>query len=269
MTHHVTASKSAQWWHPQALALDECWQYTIGPVSLYFKRCLQEWQFSFERNELTDNTQLTVSQNALCLPELLTSQRFIFRHSPTAFKLTPRLLERAVVIKTRQPVSIPAGEQSVFYISSPISIQVSLQEPETHLVEIPAQRLSDTWFGPSTQHGELCYADKTHARHSLSDIPARPHRAVTAVTIENRSDVILTIDKLSIPLPMLAVYGRADGTLWTDPIILQHENQSSLTRFRIGKELPAGLTTADLLTPPREHPDRHGLVRAFAGIFNQ
>ncbi|GHG76818.1 hypothetical protein GCM10010919_31970 [Alishewanella longhuensis] len=268
MTKQNTAILS-QWWQPQALALDECWQYSVGPITLYFKRCLQEWQFSFERQDQAETNFSTVSQSAVCLPELLTSQRFIFRHSPTSFRLTPKLLERPVVIKTRQPVSIPAGEQNVFYISSPVCIQVSLEQPQTILLEISIQRLSDTWFGASTEHGQLCYADKTHARQSLAEIPARPHRAVTAVTIENRSDKMLTIDKISIPLPYLAIYGRNDGSLWTDPITLQHEGDSSLTRFKISKELPAGLSSADLLTAPRELPDKNNLVRAFTGIFSQ
>lgn len=264
-----TAAELTPWWQPQALALDECWQYRIGPITLYFKRCLQEWQLSFERQEQAEPDFSTVSQSAACLPELLTAQRYIFRHSPTSFRLTPKLLERPVVIKTRQPVSIPAGEQNVFYISSPVCIQISVEQPDTPLQEIPVQRLSDTWFGASTQHGELCYADKTHARQSLAEIPARPHRAVTAVTIENRSDNMLTIDKISIPLPYLALYGRKDGTLWTDPITLQHEGHSSLTRFRISKDLPAGLTSADMLTAPRQQADKNSFVRAFTGIFSQ
>lgn len=264
-----TALPLPHWWQPQTLALDACWQTNIGPLTLYLKRCLQEWQFSYEQHDQTDTLFSANSQSAACLPELLTSQRFIFRHSPSAFRLTPKLLERALVIKTRQPVSIPSGEQTVFYISSPVCILLSVEQPETVLIEMPVQRLSDTWFGNSTQQGELCYADKTHARQSLAEIPLRPHRAVTAVTIENRSNKMLTIDKISIPLPYLALYGRSDGSLWTDPITLQHESDSNLTRFKIGKALPAGLSSADLLTPPRELPDKHSLVRAFTGIFSQ
>lgn len=265
----MTEQALALWWQPKPLALDECWQYTIGPVTLYVKRYLQEWQLSFQHQERPDNNYTVISQSAPELPEQLPFQRFIFRHTPTTLRLTPTLLERPVVIKTRQPVNIPAGEQNVFYISSPVCIQVSLEQPDTPLLEIPAQRLSDTWFGTTTQQGELCYADKTHARHSLAEIPARPHRAVTAVTIENRSDKMLTIDKISIPLPYLALYGRSDGTLWTDPITLQHESHGSLARFKIGKALPVGLSSADLLTAARELPDKHSLVRAFTGIFSQ
>ncbi|MCB5225238.1 DUF432 domain-containing protein [Alishewanella sp. 16-MA] len=269
MSHSAASATAPQWWQPQTMALDECWHFTIGPVTLYFKRCLQEWVFGFERSTQPEQAYRVLSQSAACLPEALNMQRFMFRHSPGQFKLTPHLLERAVVIKTHQPVSIPAGEQSVFYISSPVSIEISLQEPSVVLMELPLQRLSDTWFGDSTQQGELCFADKTHARHSLDDIPTRPHRAVTAVTIENRSDRMLTIDKLSIPLPFLALYGHRDGSLWTDPLLLQHESVGQLTRFKIGKTLPLGLTSADLLAPPRQHHDKNSLVRAFTGIFSQ
>lgn len=265
----MSEQRNNQWWQPRPLALEACWQCTVGPLTLYFKRGLHEWQFSFERMESRDTPYSTCSQSAVCLPELLTSQRFIFRHSPTTFRLTPTLLERPLVVKTRQPVSIPPGEHCVFYISSPVCIAVSLEHPDTPLLELPVQRLSDTWFGASTQHGELCYADKTQARHNLADIPQRPHRAITAVTIENRSNTMLTIDKISIPLPLLAVYGHHDGNLWTDPITLQHEGESQLTRYKITKDLPAGLSRADLLAEARHQPDKHHFIRAFTGIFSQ
>lgn len=263
------ANSLSQWWQPQKLALDECYQATIGPLTLYLKRRQQEWLVSSEYSGDPDSAYRLQLTQASCLPELLASQRFIFRHSPAGFCLKPKLLDRPVVIKTRQSVSIPPGEQSVFYISSPLRVELVLQDPELTLFSLPIQRLSDTWFGANTQHGELCYADKTHARHSLAEIPARPHRAVTPITIENHSTHMLTIDKLSIPLPYLALYGADDGSLWTDPITLQHENLNSLARFQLNKQLPRDLTSRHQLAAPVHTPDKHGLVRAFTGIFNQ
>jgi hypothetical protein len=256
-----------QWWLPQALELEQCWQVAIGPLTLYLKRNLQEWLFSFERDNESELQCRLESNGAVCLPELLATQRFMFRHSPTTFQLKPKLLDRSVVIKTRQRVSIPPGENSVFYISSPVVIDITVQQPELSLLQIPVQRLSDTWFGPPTHQGELCYADKTQARHCLEEVPPRPHRAITAVTIENRSTAILTLDKLSIPLPYLALYGHQDGSLWTDPIVLRHENLQSLSHFQLGKTLPVGLTSQQQLAPAQFKTDPRGLVRAFTDIF--
>ncbi len=256
------------WWLPVAVDSGQSWQYNLGPLTLYLQRLRSEWLLGYAMLKDQDEQQLLRSRSIPQLPELDNLQRFIFRESPGHFCLKPKLLERSVVVKTRKQLSIPPGEQTVFYISSPVVVEITLQQPDCKLLDVSSQRLSDTWFGPSTLHGELCYADKTHARHSRAEVPARPHRAVTAITIENNADAMLVLDKLSIPVPYLAVYGLADGGLWTDPITLQHDGNHALTRFKISKHLPAGVTPADRIAEPRQHIEKQGLIRAFTGMFN-
>jgi hypothetical protein len=272
--HHESADESSTlvpllfpWWNPVSLDIGQCWQYVVGPLALYFRRNASEWQFGFDREQSGELQLRTLSNSMACLPDSLLMQRFIFRSSPQAFCLKPKLLDRSVVVKTRQPVSIPPGEQSVFYISSPVCIELQLQKPDCVLQEIPVQRLSDTWFGPSTQEGELCYADRTQARHNKSELPLRPHRAVTPITIVNNAARMLTIDKLSIPVPYLAIYGLPDGSLWTDPIVLEHNDGEGLARFRIDRQLPEGIGPQHQLGGPRLQMERHGLVRAFTHMF--
>lgn len=256
------------WWLPVDVDSGQSWQYTLGPLTLYLQRLRSEWLLGHTILHEQDNRFLLRSRSISQLPELDNLQRFIFRESPAQFCLKPRLLDRSVVVKTRKQVSIPPGQQAVFYISSPVVVEVTVQQPDCKLADINSQRLSDTWFGPSTLHGELCYADKTQARHIRAELPARPHRAVTAITIENNADTMLVLDKLSIPVPYLAVYGLADGSLWTDPITLHHDGNHALTRFKISKHLPAGVAATDRLTEPRQHIEKQGFIRAFTGIFN-
>ncbi len=260
--------ETGPWWRPVRLDSGQCWQYTLGPLTLYLQRLRGEWVLGSTREIGREHGETLLSQAIHKLPELDNLQRFIFREPPSHFCLTPRLLDRPVVVKTHTPVSIPPTEQAVFYISSPVMITINLQQPDCTLYELASQRLSDTWFGPSTLHGELCYADKTHARNNRADLPVRPHRAVTAVTIENNADSMLILDKLSIPVPYLAVYGLNDGSIWTDPITLQHDGNHALTRFKITKQLPDGVTPAARITAPRQHIEKHGLIRAFTGMFN-
>jgi hypothetical protein len=266
--HSNTTPALSPWWLPVSLECGQMWQYTLGPLTLYVQRMRTEWLLGYTRQNDPEARYQLHNHSIARLPELNNLQRFIFRDSPAAFCLMPTLLDRPVVVKTRTPLSIPPAEQAVFYISSPVVIDVSLQQPTCRLIEVASQRLSDTWFGPSTLHGELCYADKTQARHNRAELPARPHRAVTAVTIENNANTMLILDKLSIPVPYLAVYGLPDGSLWTDPITLQHEGNHALTRFRIGKNLPSGVTAAARLTAPRQHIEKQGLIRAFTEMFN-
>lgn len=269
-------SKLKAWWHPRKLDAGQLWHCTIGPLSVFVCRQEQEWSLAWEQTEDLAESTHCESESAEQIPEHLVSSRYVFDQSPESFCLRPRLLDRPLVVKTRQPVRIPAKQKTTFYISSPVTVAVLLQKPEPKqksglvqgpelLLEVlPTLRLSDTWFGPSTQEGELCYAARTHARHSREELPLRAHRAVTPVTIENRSSEWLTIDKLSIPLPCLAVYGSPEDALWTDPISLLHTDDNQLANLIVGP-VPEGL---ERLSPAQEMAQRNGLVRAFTSIFS-
>jgi hypothetical protein len=265
MTHKHSADNA--WWLPVELEADSCWSFNIGPLSIYAKRQAQQWLLAYERTSAVDGRELLSNSAAICMPPQLKAERYMFCQSPAALCLKPVLMDRPVVVKTLQPVHIPPAEQTTLYISSPVSVRVSLQQPEYLLQEIAIARLSDTWFGPSTQVGELCYADKTHARYNKNELPLRPHRAITPVVIQNTSKQMLSLSKISIPVPYLAVYSSADGNLWTDPITLQHEGTNSLARFKTGTLSSADANGAMLISPARAMPEKHSLIRAFTHIF--
>jgi hypothetical protein len=255
------------WWLPVELDIDSCRNVNIGTLSLYFKRQQQQWLLAHERVSASPERELFSSTAALCMPPQLTTERYIFRQSPAAFCLTPVLMDRPVVVKTLQPVHIPPGEQTTLYISSPVSVRVSLQQPEQLLQEIAIMRLSDTWFGPTTQAGELCYADKTHARYNKHELPLRPHRAITPVMIQNNARQILSLSKISIPVPYLAVYSADDGNLWTDSIALQYDGPQNLARFKTSTLSAHDASGVSLISSARTVPEKHNLIRAFTHIF--
>lgn len=252
------------WWEPVSLKTGQCWHYCVGPLSIYLQRSSNQWLLAWEHLDDTLEHHTVISEPLNEMPESLIPTRYVFSKSPANFRLKPRLLDRPVVVKTNQPVIVPQGESITFYISSPVSICVELSTPLTELREIPAVRLSDTWFGPSTRVGELCYATKTQARNNKADVPKRPHRAVTPVTVHNQSEEQLTIEKLSIPVLHLAVYGQPDGNLWTNPVSLRHTPGNPLAVLDVGKG-PAG---THALAEAREPLQRSGLVRAFTSIFS-
>lgn len=253
------------WLQPQQLAVGDCLHYRVGPLTLHLQRQQEAWLFGSETSAVDSDTPILDVNTSHCLPEALSTARFMFQQSPEQVQLSPSLLDRPVVVKTRQQVSIAPGEQATFYISSPVVVNVNLKA--LLLASMPVQRLSDTWFGPDTQRGELCYADKTHARHSLHDIPNRPHRVVTPVRVINQAATLLTLDKISIPLPFLAIYGQADGSLWTDTVQFIHEQTQGLTRFTLIPALPEPYNRDWCLAKAQQHIVQHGLFRAFSGIF--
>tara|TARA_R100000322_G_scaffold135550_2_gene91458 strand:- start:39 stop:836 length:798 start_codon:yes stop_codon:yes gene_type:complete len=251
------------WWEPVDIEVEQIRHYAVGPVSVYLQRRQSEWLLAWENFPDSEDYYRVISEAVSEIPQHLTVNRYVFQRPPRRFRLKPRLLDRPIVVKTNQPVRIPSGESITFFISSPVCVSVELQDPDTVLQELDTLRLSDTWFGPSTRVGELCYATKTHARNEKSDMPLRPHRAVTPVNIRNQSDAILAIEKLSIPVPFLRVYGHADGTLWTEPVSLEHTEDNQLAKMEIGRQPAGAVALAEARTPPA----RNNVVRAFISMF--
>ncbi|MCH8537662.1 MAG: DUF432 domain-containing protein [Alkalimonas sp.] len=255
------------WWQPCTMLTDQCWHLAIGPLSLYIERNQGEWLLGHQRHADQEELHRVLQEQLDSWPESITSSRYVFKQSPSQYQLLPCLMDRPVVVKTRQPVFIPPGESISFYLSTPVCIRLILGNDLT-LLELPVLRLSDTWFGPSTQIGELCYAAKTHARHNLAELPLRPHRAVTPLKVTNRSGEMLSIGKISLPVPMLSVFAREDHTLWTEAVTLEHHSDQLLAKLKIERKLPEGIRAAQRVTTARQRPESHTLVRAFTGIFS-
>lgn len=254
---------NAAWWHPIDMTTGECWRLAAGTLAIYVRHQADEWLVATKQLEdIQENFK--VEREALPnMPDDVTPTRYVFRTAPAQLRLTPKSLDRPVVVKTDQPVQVPPGESITFYISSPVCVSIELPEVPMTLQEVPTLQLSDTWFGPSTREGELCYGTRTHARNTRGEVPLRPHRAVTPVTVSNQTATFLAIKKLSIPVPMLAIYGADDGTLWTDPVVLTQLQDNSMISFAIGKDQPTG----EKLSAPRLNMNKGGLMRAFSSIF--
>lgn len=260
------AEQQALWWLPQTLLNEQSCRIQLGPLQIFLQRKAGEWRLATEL--LTQTEQVHVERQLLSQwPQHRVASRFVFENEPLQFSLNPVLADRPVVVKTRQPVYVPPGEQVTFYISSPVSIRIELQQPDLLLQEVQTQRLSDTWFGPNTQVGELCYADKTQARQSKEELPKRAYRAITPVTVKNNASQMMSIEKLSLPVPYLSLYGLADGSLWTDQVLLDHQDDAELSRLQISKQMPAGSDGAERLAKPRLYMEKHGFFRAFSDLF--
>lgn len=257
----------APWWGPFQVPSGHRATLKLGPLVIHLHRGLDQWTVSSERGEEDNEPMLasrTLDQGGLTTDQF---ERYVL-HSPggeLVFK--PALADRPVVVRPRQPVFVLPEQQITLYISTPVWIRVEAGKPGQLLQQFPVIRLSDTWFGPSTREGELCYSARTHARHSLEELPLRQHRAVTPVRIHNRSHDQLPIDRLSLPVPLLSVFGGTGCSLWTEEVSLTHTAVDDLATLKIDPGPPRGAAGVRLLNGPRRHPERGGLVRAFSGLF--
>jgi hypothetical protein len=260
-------TQANHWWDPVPVDTGATAILTLGPLIVQLHRGNDEWLVGWEREgagaEPVRASMLRTQNNF----QADNYHRYVSCSACGVVSVMPMLADRPVVVRPRQPVFILPGEDTTLYISSPVWVRIEVGDPPQALQEISVLRLSDSWFGPSTREGELCYAAPTQARKILAEVLKRPHRAVTPVRIHNRAANHLPIEKLSLPVPLLSTYGDDFGNLWTESVSLTRTPASDMAALVIAPGAPRDAPGAKLLTGPRELAERGGLVRAFSGLF--
>ncbi|MFN2190476.1 MAG: hypothetical protein ACK2T3_17060 [Candidatus Promineifilaceae bacterium] len=164
------------------------------------------------------------------------------------------------------PFTVLGNENAIIYVSTPLWFRIATGSPSQTLFETPIHRPSDTWFGSSTQEGELCYASRTYGRLNLEALSGFSHRAITQVHIHNRSTDPLLVERLNLPVPYLSIFCTPENNLWTQTVTMVQKLGTSLAEFKIEKEPPSAAAGAELITPPRDDPHKAMLIRAFSAL---
>lgn len=268
-TNLQQTTESTAWWQPVSIPDGSTLNCRIGPLYLRVRHVSGEWRVASEYEEEIAGpaAPVTLQLDTAELPED-GPQRYIAPKSGEQLRLKPLLADRPVVIQPRQPVFLPSRTETTLYLSTPVWLQIEAGGGQmAELCELPTVRLSDTWFGPSTRVGELCYSGRTHARHDPAEVPYRSHRAITPIVIRNEADSILPLEKLSLPVPMLSVYGAEDGSLWTQRVTLLRRSDSDMADIKVDSAAPALAGKVRLISGPRQEGGRSGIVRAFSVLF--
>lgn len=181
--------------------------------------------------------------------------------------VSPRLADRSVVVRPETSFRLAPQGEIELYIGTPLWVHLETSEPIHRLLDVSARRPSDTWFGPSTTVGELCYAGRTAARLHLANLSAAQHLAVTRVLLCNRGDDDLLLDRLKLPVPNLALFAGTGGSLWTQTVSVDRDADGKLAEVRIEEEPPPEAAAAQRLAEPRITADRGAFSRALSAFL--
>lgn len=261
-----------QWWKEKyVLQVGESGFWQIGPLRIRVARAEKELflQWLQGGDALTDTVLVEVPSLRADLGGDATINRIGVQRTDGIVSLRPLLSDRTIVVNPESAISLPGHEEMVMYIASPLWIEVSIGKTPKKIGEIPTYRLSDTWFGSSTVEGELCYASKTSARREIATLPLRHHQAYTAVKIQNKTDELLVLENLRLPVPLLSLFVARDGRFWTNTVnfVREEEESGSMAILRLGESPPAEVTAAVRMAKPREKQEQNILVRAFGGLI--
>jgi hypothetical protein len=258
---------TTRWYGSTEVELEAAGTWRIGPYQLWACRSEHEWRIATfrETDSMTNLCHIEAPSPGREPPADAELHRFGFSSSPATITLRPLLADRPVVVSPESPLMLPAAEEITLYVSTPAWIQVVIGDSDAVLEE-PLHRPTDTWFGPSTMRGELCYAVRTSARLQLESLPVRPHRVVSAVRIANRGKTNLSFERVKIPMLQMSVYGTPTGQLWTETITLDRYQDQGEASVRLGSGPPSQAADASRLHGPRSVIERGLLTSAFSGL---
>jgi hypothetical protein len=257
-----------KWWGNFAVPHGESRRWQIGPLLLIVRRLTHEWRVVRAGSGMASETALEVSASAVAEPEpagALISRYATFSTAETLV-LTPVLPDLSVVSRPERPIRVLPRQNVTIYVGSPIWIRLE-EAPHTLLEELPPTTPTKTWWGPNTMEGEPCYATRTHGRLQLEDAAQFPHRAITAVEVQNASDDSLLIERLNLPVRRLSLYAARDGRLWTENVRLERASHQEFAQLSVDDSPPSSAAGAVKLCGPRESNHQHLSFRAFGSLF--
>jgi len=257
------------WWGNFTFDNGECALWQIGPSQVKIQRKELEWLIFHEELDAAEEKRIRVKEPFLVaeLETLKDIKRYIFKKTSKNLKIFPRLADRAIVTRPTSPIYLSAGEESVIFISSPLWFSVSSDGANAFTEEFPILRPSDTWFGPDTQNGEICYASKTSCRLYLEDFPYLPHRAVTPLKFKNYSEKPILIERINLPVKYLSLYRTEEGYLWTQGLSMRCEDDEITISLKINKNMHDYAGKATLVSPPRVKLSNNVFKRALDSLL--
>lgn len=285
MPNQPRPQSNLSWWGEWEIAEGQARYWRIGPFELWIERQRHEWVIKRRQGKdpvdstLEIATDRPVSEGDETHLEI---DRVAANSDDRVVSIRPQLADRTVVVHPRSPFHILEGASVELFVSSPLWVSIAVHSgPQSktqsalssgedagnrrEVMDVPAFRPSDTWFGESTLVGESAYAITTSCRVDIEGLPLRPHRATTPILIDNHGSDRLTFERIAVPVRNLSLYRGTDGQLWTEALKLtRKEEGSGVAETEILREPPSG--TSVPISQPRQSESAR-IQRVFESLF--
>jgi hypothetical protein len=255
------------WWGTFPILRGQGRRWRVGPLTLWIDNPPAEWRVAWSTTPEPDADAYEVATAIDAMPDDVTLHRFASPRDESAVRLVPRAPDRPMVARPEMPISVLGGESVDLFTSVPVWVCVQTAKADLFMVDIPTFRASDTWFGPSTREGQLCYAMRTRARLSLDGLPRPAWRALVKVTLRNHGADALAIERISVPTPSLAVFAAEDGGLWLPGLTLERDADGEVGRLRVDAAPPAEAGPTKQVGAARDADRANVLVRTLGWFW--
>ncbi len=262
MNQATPGGAAERWWGPLHPPAEGALVLGIGALDLRVARLGPVVQLAWGwTRDPASGAAVRAEQEDRDVPAGHEVRRFAAGDAPLS--LAPRLADRFVVARPERQTVVPAGGVLEAYVGSPA--WVAVEAAGGVLVDLPAARLSKTWFGPSTMEGELAYALRTRLVTALDRLPVQAYRAITRVVVENLAASPLEIVRLRMPMERLGLYAGS-GRLWTEGLRFVRRADDEEAEVQV-EDMPGPADRAEPVAPPRRRAEGPSILRAFNALL--
>jgi hypothetical protein len=156
------------------------------------------------------------------------------------------------------------GEEISLFVAVPLWVSVYAGGPAP-LLEVPALRLRQTWHGPSTVSGTLCWAAPAPARLREEALPSGAHLAHVEVRLVNRASTSLLVDRVTLPMVHLPLWWYPERGLLASDLLVERNADGETASLRLADAPPTAGAT--FVVAARQPGPRLGLVRAMEALL--
>lgn len=262
----------SSWWGRHSVEAGRLDFWQIGPLHLWIQHLPHQWRLNWKHGSdwLEPRIRAVPGSHGEAPPADAQQTSCMYGESRDELIFAPALADRPVVTRLTHPVQILPGEQVTLYIVSPLWLRMEMAQPSKVMHELPIFRMSDTWFGPMSTTGELCYASRGAAFLQLRDVPLRLHCVITAVTIRNSGNKPLPVLRIKLPLPRLSLFYSPRTGFWTDTVTLESRGDAEMASLKLERQPPPDASPTQFVAGPRMGASEpNSVIRAFSALFRE
>lgn len=192
--------------------------------------------------------------------------RWAPKEQPDTLKIMPVFPDLPLVIHSEYPLKVASEGSITIFTRIPLWVRITVGNENTLLTELPAFKLSRTWFG-TPMEGELCYWSTTKARRSLDMVEKKDYLISCPIRITNKTVEDLNFEKFCFRVERLKIFTYHDE-LWADETLITYHGEEQHSDITMSGRLPKNMDGANLLTAPRKPIQRSLATRTFRKIFD-
>lgn len=252
-------------WKQYEFKVNQTLSFRVGFAEVLVKRTPDGWLIKsntlkqpFENTQAQETEEIENDAHALHFQTGKSNQLI----------LAPAFPAKAVVFRNNNNIRISPGESADLFFRIPLTMQFYFQEvkEENKMLEVPLQRLSDTWFGEADS-GEPAFSIGNNFDMELAHVKAFPWEAIAPIEIINDTTnifelqrLILRVEDFSLFLKGKQLYSNHVGIEFRGP---EHAGSVTLSvKNDIHGQKPV------LMARPRTASGRNLLRKSFFFIKN-